>query len=124
MCPHHHYLQLGLNRYQDVQTEAIIPDTYQVNHRLGQDYLLGTGQSQLHVEFRSYSVGHTVTPAPDPRLIALHAACAGIANMSGAAGYLEERYRDTEDIAVMTQPGAAHELTRVLKTFQMVAPTP
>lgn len=117
MCPRHCLLQLGLSCYQDVQTGAVIPDTYQLNHYLGQGFLLGA-RIQLQVEFGSYSVGHTVIQAPDPRLVAIHAACAEIANMSGAANYLEENHRDTEEIAVMTQPGAAYELTRVLKTLQ------
>ncbi|KAF8119154.1 hypothetical protein EV363DRAFT_1203204, partial [Boletus edulis] len=52
---------------------------------------------------------------PDPRIIALHAACAQIAHMSGAAGWLQEFLRDSDEISVMTAPNAASELSRALK---------
>ena len=43
--------------------------------------------------------------------------------MSGAVEYLEEQYRDTEKIPVMTAPGAANELSRVLNPLRMVSTT-
>ena len=43
--------------------------------------------------------------------------------MSGAADLLREFYRDTESIAIMTQPNAAYELSRALKTLQVGSTT-
>ena len=73
------------------------------------------------VEAKDYSVDDIVIPALGPRLIALHAACARTAHRLDAADYLEERYRDMEEIVMMNQPVAAYELTRALKTLQMFA---
>ena len=62
-------------------------------------------------------------PAPDGDMIALHATCAGIAHMSGAAEHLREFYRDMDTIAVMTDPQAPSELARALKALQVVSAT-
>lgn len=52
---------------------------------------------------------------PSPELLALHAACAQVAHMSGAAEHLEETFRDTEPIPVMTAAAhSANELSRAL----------
>ncbi|RPD53568.1 hypothetical protein L226DRAFT_613839 [Lentinus tigrinus ALCF2SS1-7] len=114
-------LDLYLTPVKDVQ-EQVIPDTYNAEHAYGEDYLR---QIRLElkdkVTFRSCSVDAKVIPAPDPKIIALHAACAKIAHMSGAAEYLRELYRDTDAIAVMTEPNAASELSRALKTLQTVS---
>ena len=74
------------------------------------------------ITFRSVSVDGQVIPAPAPEIIALHAACAKIAHMSGAVDLLREFYRDTDAIAVMTHPNATHELSRALKALQIVSP--
>ena len=66
--------------------------------------------------FRSVQVYKTI-PAPDPRIIALHAACARIAHMSGAAEYLKE----TIEISVLTEPKATRELTRALRRLKLVS---
>ena len=66
--------------------------------------------------FRAHTLpnGRTIEP-PSPQLIALHAACAQIAHMSGAAEHLEETFKDTEAIPVMTAtPNAADKLARAL----------
>ncbi|TFY78403.1 hypothetical protein EWM64_g5610 [Hericium alpestre] len=60
-----------------------------------------------------------VIPAPHPELIAVHAACARVAHMSGAAEYLEELCRETDAISVMTEPNAANELAQSLKALQL-----
>ena len=84
---------------------------------------IAAGIIKSPVTFRDTSMtrdGVTVTiPAPDPDLMALHATCAKVAHASGAAEYLEELYRNTGSFAVMTEPNAAHELTRILKTVQV-----
>ena len=43
--------------------------------------------------------------------------------MSGAVELLRELYREPDSIAVMTQPNAAYELTRALRTLQVVSAT-
>ena len=96
-----------------------------MTHHLGQEYLLNAFEHvKPQVEFRDYSVGDIVIPAPDARLIALHAACARIAHGPGAVDHIEERYRDQymEEI-FMNQPGAAYELPRALETLQMFTQT-
>ena len=56
---------------------------------------------------------------PSPELIALHAACAMIAHRSGVAEHLQETFRDTEPISIMTAPNAANELVHALKKVQL-----
>ena len=63
----------------------------------------------------------TTIPPPHPRLLALHAACAQVAHMSGAAEHLVELYRDMDEISVMTEPSAPLELSRKLKALQLVS---
>ncbi|KAF8120308.1 hypothetical protein EV363DRAFT_1191068, partial [Boletus edulis] len=58
---------------------------------------------------------------PDPRIIVLHAACSRIAHMSGAAECLQEFFRDSDEISVMTEPNAASELSRTLRQMQLVS---
>ena len=99
---------------QDAQRQ-VIPGTYDVIHFKD---CLHTTDINPRVVFRSLSVGDVKIPAPDPRIIALHAACAKVAHTSGAMEYLRELYRDTDSIAVMTQPNAAYELSRALKALQ------
>ena len=43
--------------------------------------------------------------------------------MSGAVELLRELYREPDSIAVMTQPNAAYELTRALRTLQLGSTT-
>ena len=70
--------------------------------------------------FRAYTLpgGKEIEP-PSPQLIALHAACAKIAHMSGAAEHLEEAFRDTEPLPVMTDPNAPDELVHALKKVRL-----
>lgn len=110
---------------QNAQQQAIL-DTYNVCYAPG--VLLQVGSCGIDVNrpivFRSLPFNGQTIPAPDPRIIELHAACAKIAYMSGAAEHIRELYRDgTDSIAVMTEPNAAYELSRALKTLQMVAAT-
>jgi len=95
----------------------VIPGKYKLN------CAVHYWQNYLHhsVTFRTHTFpdGKKIEP-PSPRLIALHAACAQIAHMSGAAEYLEETFRDTEPIPVMTAtPNAAGELVHALKKVQL-----
>ena len=50
------------------------------------------------MEFRSDLEG---APPPDSQLLALHAACARVAHMSGAAEFFNELERDAEETEVL-----------------------
>ncbi|EEB93647.1 hypothetical protein MPER_07664, partial [Moniliophthora perniciosa FA553] len=51
--------------------------------------------------------GKTVElPLPDSRLLSIHAACARVAHMSGAAEYLDKWERDLEDSTVLARDGS------------------
>lgn len=107
---------------QDARGE-ILRNTYEIHHAPDTNIALINPSATFQDVTTTYE-GRVVTiPAPDPRLLALHAACAQIAHMSGAAEHLEEFYRDTDPIAVMTEPNAAQELTRVLTSLQVVSAT-
>ena len=101
----------------------IVAATYRVNV---QDPYLYQFLPNLvrEVRFRNVttSEGKNI-PAPSPKLLEIHAACAQIAHMSGAAEYLGEFFRDTDTIAVMTHPHAADELSRVLGNLQVIPAT-
>lgn len=103
----------------DQETETIVPNTYNVEYTSDVDMVVPHLKSRI--TFQPCEVNGVVIPPPHPRLLALHAACAGIANMSGAAEYIEETLRDTEPIAVMTEPNAANELIRALTVIQLVS---
>jgi hypothetical protein len=109
-------LSLGLQDHGN-----IIPDKYKVGFALGHWPFRASATS---VTFQAYTLpnGKKIEP-PSPQLIALHAACAKIAHMSGAAEHLEETFRDTEPISVMTAPNAADELVHALKKVQLQHPT-
>ncbi|KAF9062785.1 hypothetical protein BDP27DRAFT_1300150 [Rhodocollybia butyracea] len=57
---------------------------------------------------------------PDPRLLALHAVCARVAHMSGAAEYFYELERDAEDTTVITED-SLHLLNNLLSPFTVVS---
>lgn len=93
-----------------------MPDTYDVKCVVGPEYFHRIGQGlKARITFEACEVEDKTIPPPNPRLLAVHAACAQIAQMSGAAEYINEFFRDDDEISVMTQPGAAHELTRALR---------
>lgn len=57
-------------------------------------------------------------PPPNPLLLALHAACARVAHMSGAAEYFNQIERDTEDMKVLASDGSsARLLSSLLSPF-------
>ncbi|KAF9472887.1 hypothetical protein BDN70DRAFT_867965 [Pholiota conissans] len=102
----------------------IITDTYVVHS----PFLLRAYGIKDQVIFRSYTFhdddgNPIVIPAPHPSLIALHAACAQVAHMSGAAEHLAELYPDSDldpGPSVMTQPNASAKLVQKLKLVQLV----
>ncbi|KAF9491642.1 hypothetical protein BDN71DRAFT_1397947 [Pleurotus eryngii] len=52
-------------------------------------------------------------PLPSPELLALHATCAKVANLSGAAEYLDKVDRDLEELDVLKANGDSSELLDV-----------
>ncbi|KAF9472839.1 hypothetical protein BDN70DRAFT_844095 [Pholiota conissans] len=86
---------------------------------------------QNRVIFRSHTFhdddGNTIViPPPHPSLIALHAICAQVAHISGAAEQLAELYPDSDldpGPSVMTQPNASAKLVRKLKLLQLIPST-
>ncbi|KAK7034709.1 hypothetical protein VNI00_012116 [Paramarasmius palmivorus] len=52
----------------------------------------------------------SVLPAPSPELLALHAACAKVAHLSGAAAYIDELDEDTDDLPVLAHDGGSYEV--------------
>lgn len=77
---------------------------------------LGTDSlDRLCVTFRSHAKN---APLPDPNLLALHAVCARVAHMSGAAEAFDKLDRDVEDTRVLALDGSsAHLLDYVLTPY-------
>jgi len=94
---------------------SVIADEYKVNFAHG-----NWPFRRASVTLKTYTLpnGKKIEPS-SPQLIALHAACAKITHTSGAAKHLEETFRDTEPIPVMTAPNAADELDHALKKVQL-----
>ncbi|KAI0749190.1 hypothetical protein C8Q80DRAFT_1119548 [Daedaleopsis nitida] len=118
------HLDMWLTPAMNAQ-QQVIPYTYKICHPEGREARLGAIDIDVDrpVVFRNLIFNGEIIPAPDHRIIALHAACAKIAHMSGAVEHLRELYRDTESIAVMTEPNATYELSRALRTLQRVSAT-
>jgi hypothetical protein len=54
-------------------------------------------------------------PIPSPKLIALHAACAKVAHLSGAGAYIDKLDRDADDLDVLAGDGGSSDvLTHVI----------
>lgn len=53
-------------------------------------------------------------PLPDPRYLALHAACARVAHMSGAAEYIDRIFREMEETGVLANDGGSDALYHAL----------
>ncbi|KIM73234.1 hypothetical protein PILCRDRAFT_731746 [Piloderma croceum F 1598] len=49
-------------------------------------------------------------PAPDPRYLKLHAACAQVAHLSGAGEYIDNILRDMETTRVLAKDGSSSDL--------------
>ena len=61
------------------------------------------------IEFRSH---HPDIPLPNPRYLALHAACSEVANLSGAGDYIEKTLRELEEIQVLSEDGSSADLLK------------
>ncbi|CAE6374267.1 unnamed protein product [Rhizoctonia solani] len=51
---------------------------------------------------------------PDPRLIAIHAACAKVVHQSGMTGYIDRVLKDMEEAQVLAEDGSSNALTIAL----------
>jgi hypothetical protein len=49
----------------------------------------------------------TNLPVPSPELLALHAACAKVAHLSGASEHIDELDRDLDDLRVLAADGSS-----------------
>ena len=80
----------------------IVANTYRVN---AQDpSLAGPLDLVREVQFHSYTTPDGEEfPPPSPTLLAIHAACARIAHMSGAAEVLDEFYRDDDGLGALSR---------------------
>lgn len=73
---------------------------------------------QLSVTFSS---NHKDARVPNPKLLALHAACARVAHMSGAAEAFDELERDVEVTRVLAFDGSsAHLLDHLMTPFATI----
>ncbi|CAA7263813.1 unnamed protein product [Cyclocybe aegerita] len=106
---------------------AVISDTYDVCYPTSEDpRRFRNARLKQRVSFRTASTTDgtdTVIPPPHPRILALHAACAQVAHLSGAAGHVSEFYGnpDQDSISVMTEPSAPTKLVQKLKILQLVS---
>jgi hypothetical protein len=53
-------------------------------------------------------------PPPNPKLLALHAACARVAHMSGATEFFDKIHRDAEEMEVLASDGSSAPLLDIL----------
>ena len=109
----------AVTRLQD--HDNVVTNQYKINCSVNSFY------PHFHptVTFGTHALpnGKMIEP-PSPRLIALHAACAQMAHMSGAAERLEETFRDTENIPVMAAaPNSVNELIHALTKVQLKRPS-
>jgi hypothetical protein len=52
----------------------------------------------------------TALPVPSPELLALHAACAKVAHLSGAGEYIDKLDRDAEELDVLACDGGSSDV--------------
>jgi hypothetical protein len=83
------------NHYK-VQT-FISPDVYDLDQR---------------EEVTFTTLNSETLPLPSPQLLALHATCCKVAHLSGSAEYIDTVYRDVDEIGVLANDGASHDLLR------------
>ena len=60
--------------------------------------------------FVEFSAQFEKASPPDPLLLGLHAACARVAHMSGAAEFFDRIERDAEEITVLAADGSSAPL--------------
>ncbi|KAF8310344.1 uncharacterized protein EI90DRAFT_3006951 [Cantharellus anzutake] len=119
--PHKQFdaLNLWLVPALDQNRAVIANNTYAPEHS-GGDVALKSFGIQKIVKFKEAKTEDgQVVPPPDPRLLALHAACAWVLHSSGAIEHVREfLLREPEPISLMTEPNAAPELHFALEKLQ------
>ncbi|KAF8575890.1 hypothetical protein K439DRAFT_1368763 [Ramaria rubella] len=58
----------------------------------------------------TFTSTHSSLPLPDPRYLALHAACAKVAHLSGGGEYIETVYRDMDSAEVLANNGSSADV--------------
>ncbi|KAF8904075.1 hypothetical protein CPB84DRAFT_1845472 [Gymnopilus junonius] len=80
-----------------------------------------------NIEASFYGLPRTVTlessdpqlPLPSPVYIRLHAACARVANLSGAMEYIDSFWRDMENARVLAHDGSSMKLLQALSDLRL-----
>ena len=105
-----YFYSAQLHRYQ-----VCVPDPIFKVHLRRCEYLESDDFGRLFVTFSPNDNGLAL---PDPRLLALHAACARVTHMSGVAEAFNEVECDVEDTRVLAYDGSsAHLLDHLLTPF-------
>ena len=116
MCVRHCYLELGLTCHR----EAIVPDTCEVNHYLGSEFCrMRYYMSSCRLSSRTTALAISSSQLRTLAILFFMQPVRGW----GAVGYYQQHYRNTVEIAVLTQPPAVYEPTRALKTLQTATAT-
>ena len=55
-------------------------------------------------------IAHSNSPLPNPKYLAIHAACCRVAHMSGAAEYLDKLICDMEELHVLAEDGTSADI--------------
>jgi hypothetical protein len=99
-------------RFGCLRTETDIPLQYRICTR-DERYIQGDVPSRV-ITFDNYAKSKNVAkfrgldlPLPDARLLALHATCARVAHMSGAAEYMDKWDRDVEGMKTLSSDGSS-----------------
>ncbi|EJD47732.1 hypothetical protein AURDEDRAFT_86599 [Auricularia subglabra TFB-10046 SS5] len=109
------------NAYDDLYVwlePTSVPHQYKLRGRRWQDVATLSHEIGDIIKFEVHGPDPTLA-LPDPRFICLHAICARVAHMSGAAEYFEKVEREDDEQAVLAPDGSsAHileeRITRVL----------
>jgi hypothetical protein len=65
---------------------------------------------QAYPEFITFTTDEKDLPLPDRRYLALHAACAKVAHLSGAGECIDMVYRDVDTTLVLAKDGSSASL--------------
>ncbi|KAI9509931.1 hypothetical protein F5148DRAFT_1011536 [Russula earlei] len=90
------------------QLELYFEATSQKDHYEVKCYGLMPPLFQQFVAFSTTDPEHL--PVPSPELLAFHATCCKVANLSGAAEYIDRVYRDADEMGVLASDGASGDV--------------
>ncbi|KAI0760564.1 hypothetical protein C8Q74DRAFT_239368 [Fomes fomentarius] len=86
---------------------SVPPEVHFISHNI--DLLHGSSQGPAASDQHESSR----LALPNPRYLRLHAACCRVAHLSGAAEYLNEIYRELDEIQVLAADGSSAEVLSV-----------